>query len=376
MNYYNEFDERAAAWLQALIDERHIPNGHIDTRSIRDVTAGDLAGYTQHHFFAGIGGWPLALRLAGWPESRAVWTGSCPCQPFSDAGLGRGVDDPRHLWPVWWPLVRECAPAIVFGEQVASKAALGWLDGVFADLEGAGYACAAADLCAASVGAPHIRQRLFWVADATGFRRERMHERARSDGERSSREEDAGKERRAICEPARNGADGGLGDANGGGSSPGRQAAEANGYGRAALADGGAGGVEHAEGERREQRRPESSGRSAAGGCGNGAGGVADLLGEGLERHAGNGSDGNEPGRLDTLAAGSTAAGGVAGFWDRFDILPFRDGKARRVEPGTFPLAHGVSGRVGLLRGYGNAIVPQAAAEFIQAFVEARGGVA
>jgi DNA (cytosine-5)-methyltransferase 1 len=48
-----------------------------------------------------------------------------------------------------------------------------------------------------------------------------------------------------------------------------------------------------------------------------------------------------------------------------------RDGKARRVESGTFPLADGISGRVGLLRGYGNAIVPQLAAEFINAAEEA-----
>jgi DNA (cytosine-5)-methyltransferase 1 len=46
------------------------------------------------------------------------------------------------------------------------------------------------------------------------------------------------------------------------------------------------------------------------------------------------------------------------------------DGKVRRIEPGTRPLVDGIPGRVGLLRGYGNAIVPQVAAQFIQAFDE------
>src|SRR5690606_31057001 len=140
----------------------------VDTRSIEDVTPNDLQGYTQCHFFAGIGGWPLALRLAGWPDDRPVWTGSCPCQPFSQAGKGAGFADERHLWPAFFHLIEQCRPSVVFGEQVASKDGLAWLDLVQADLEGAGYACGAADLCAAGVGAPHIRQRLYWVANALG----------------------------------------------------------------------------------------------------------------------------------------------------------------------------------------------------------------
>ena len=52
-------------------------------------------------------------------------------------------------------------------------------------------------------------------------------------------------------------------------------------------------------------------------------------------------------------------------FWSRAEWLPCRDGKARLAEPGVFPLAHGVPARVGRLRGYGNAIVPQVAAAFV-----------
>ena len=59
---------------------------------------------------------------------------------------------------------------------------------------------------------------------------------------------------------------------------------------------------------------------------------------------------------------------GDHGFWSDFDLIPCADGKARRVESGTFPLAHGIPARVGKLRAYGNAIVPQVAAEFIAAF--------
>lgn len=162
--YYNENNAYAAQWLRNLIAAGHIVAGDVDERSIEEVQPDDLRGYTQCHFFAGIGGWPYALQLADWDATRPVWTGSCPCQPFSVAGKRRSGADKRHLWPVWFRLVRECRPAIVFGEQVASPLARAWLDAVFNDLESAGYACAAANLCAAGVGAPHIRQRLYWCA--------------------------------------------------------------------------------------------------------------------------------------------------------------------------------------------------------------------
>src|SRR5690606_14318827 len=166
--YYNEHDPFAAEWLREQIADGLIAPGVVDERSIVDVESADLAGFRQVHFFAGIGGWSYALRLAGWPDDRPVWTGSCPCQPFSTAGQGRGTADERHLWPEMARLIRECRPAVVFGEQVASPAGLEWLDGVSADLENEGYAVGAADLCAAGVGAPHIRQRLFWVGVADG----------------------------------------------------------------------------------------------------------------------------------------------------------------------------------------------------------------
>jgi DNA (cytosine-5)-methyltransferase 1 len=168
INYYNEIDPKAAAWLRELIKDGHIANGIVDERSIKDVQPNDLTDFTQCHFFAGIGGWSYALRLAEWPDDRPVWTGSCPCQPFSAAGKRGGTDDARHLWPEFYRLIRECRPPVIFGEQVAN--ALGWLDLVQGDLEAEDYACGAVIIGAHSVGAPHIRQRLYWVADADGDR--------------------------------------------------------------------------------------------------------------------------------------------------------------------------------------------------------------
>ena len=200
-SYYNDSDPFCADWLRNLIDAGEIPPGDVDERSITDVTAADLDGYAQCHLFAGIAGWPLALRLAGVPPTTPVWTGSCPCQPFSSAGRGLGEKDPRHLWPDFFRLIRECRPPTVLGEQVSAAIKHGWLDRVFADLEGEAYACGAAVLPACSVGAPHIRQRLFWVSD-TERNGGRINEQERGpEGRTADRGTGAGTDR--------------LGDANG-----------------------------------------------------------------------------------------------------------------------------------------------------------------
>jgi DNA (cytosine-5)-methyltransferase 1 len=163
--YYNEHDPYAAAWLRNLIDAGHIAHGVVDERSIEDVYPSDIDGFKQCHFFAGIGVWSYALRRSGWSDDRPIWTGSCPCQPFSEAGKGTGFADERHLWPAFHHLIGQCKPPVVFGEQVASADGLAWLDLVHTDMEAAGYAFGAVDLCAAGVGAPHIRQRLWFVGE-------------------------------------------------------------------------------------------------------------------------------------------------------------------------------------------------------------------
>lgn len=359
--YYNEIEPFAAEWLRNLISAGHIAPGEVDTRSIKDVTPDDVRGFTQCHFFAGVGGWSLALRLAGWPDSRPVWTGSCPCQPFSDAGLGRGEEDERHLWPEFRRLITECHPAIAFGEQVASKAGRNWLARVRADLEALGYGVGAADLCAAGageegegwfvypsgvvirertmVGAPHIRQRLYWVAYAGGsecrwWRNDKSGTRILSDA------------------PDR--------------SSTSRLGLSASERDRTAT-DAGSDCTGEGEGRQRG-----AGGSSASGELGDSA-----VFGQ-------EGRDAEHNG-----TCGMSVPSGPQG-WSDFAIIPCADGKSRRVESGSFPLAHGVprdmgrgrskvervaigaarTNRTGRLKGYGNAIVPQLAAEFIAAFLE------
>jgi DNA (cytosine-5)-methyltransferase 1 len=291
--YYNENDRYAAQWLRNLIAAGHIAPGDVDERSIVDVRAADLRGYAQCHFFAGIAGWALACRLAGIPDDRPVWTGSCPCQPFSAAGKRQGGADRRHLWPHWFRLIRECRPPILFGEQVAAAIEQGWLDAVCADLEGEGYATGAAALPACGIGAPHIRQRLWFVAQSLDDA---------SSGECLRREYGTGS---GPCSAAS-----GMDDS---------------------VRDGRRAGRHHYIGDER------------------------------IVAHSNGGlGDTNVPSR-------------AASAWSDCEWLPCTDGKARPVEPGTFPLASRIPGRVGRLRAYGNAIVPQIAAEFIAASIEAIG---
>lgn len=293
--YYNEFDPFAAQWLRNLIEAGLIAPGIVDGRSITDVTAADLNGFTQCHFFAGIGGWSLALRLAGVPDTYPLWTGSPPCQPFSVAGKQLGQLDDRHLAPTFMQLVDQCQPAILFGEQVAAAIGKHWLDDLFTELERQGYACGASVLSAASVGAPHKRDRLFFGAARI-------------------------------------------------------------------LAD-----TDDTRPQGRE-RMPERADQQLAG-----AGGVDGILEYTNDKSLCAAGHGTRDKILSRAGKASTPASPHNSFWSGADWLGCRDGKFRPVESGSFPLAYGVPARVGRLRGYGNAIVPQAAAEFIKAFTAACG---
>lgn len=318
--YYNEIDPFAAQWLRNLIASGHIAPGVVDERSIEDVTPDDLRGFTQCHFFAGVGVWSLALRRAGWLDDKPVWTGSCPCQPFSAAGKGNGFADERHLWPAFFHLISECKPGVIFGEQVASKDGLGWLDLVQTDLEAANYATAAVDLCAAGFGAPHIRQRLFWVADS---------DNAGLEGRKGM------PERSAEC-PA------------GSGSMDGRMAYTT-------------GGEQSGSRNQRQAGRDEYSN-----GCAVGRVGVTNSERcQGLEIKR----DGKDTMSETTGSGCYCHTGPTNSYWRDADWLLCRDDKWRPVEPGTFPLADGVAGRVGKLRAYGNAIVAPVAEEFIRAYM-------
>ena len=164
MVYYNDNDKDAVAWLKNLISLGLLPQGEVDDRSITEVTVEDLRGFTQWHFFAGIGGWPLALKLAGIPETWSVCTGSPCCQPFSQAGKQRGKFDPRHLAPTYLRLVKQLKPEFMFGEQVAKAVESGWLDDMQNEMENSGYSFGASILNAAILNAPHRRERLYFGA--------------------------------------------------------------------------------------------------------------------------------------------------------------------------------------------------------------------
>ncbi|MDF3932112.1 DNA cytosine methyltransferase [Pseudomonas citronellolis] len=329
--YYNEHDAYAAQWLRNLIAAGHIAPGDVDERSIEDVHPDDLRPYTQCHFFAGIGVWSLALRRAGWPDDRPVWTGSCPCQPFSKTGKRLEFADERHLWPAWHHLIRERRPGEILGEQVADGGGLAWLDLVQADLEAEGYAFGAFDLCSAGFGAPHIRQRLWLVANAhsPGLAGWGVNPLQR----RSQRPAGAG----CLAGSVAN-SDGERLD------SPPRP------------------GLHHVEHHPESRRSPD--GMANTHGITGGQGGA---------QHGGRNQGGNaQP------WAGSRSSelphlgrGPVNGFWRDADWLSCRDEKWRPVEPGTFPLADGASSRVGRLRAYGNAINAEAATQFVAAYMEA-----
>lgn len=277
-----------------------IPFGIVDNRSIHDLKADELCEYPQCHFFAGIGGWPYALKLAGWPEDEPVWTGSCPCQPLSCAGRQLGEKDERHLWPEFYRVISECRPTTVFGEQVASNDGLEWLDGISLDLEELGYAVGSSDIPAASVGAPQKRQRIFWVAYSRSFTSRGIPGPKQSVGEIEKR----------------------TPDKLGGPSS--------------------FGGLGNSHIERQPRKRIHVRTR------------------------------GSLKNRIKTTGAGKGFRYSWKGFWERFDLTPCLDGKVRRFEPESFPLADGVPEKLacGI---YGNAIVPQVAAVFIEAFMQTIG---
>ncbi|HHL3717691.1 TPA: DNA cytosine methyltransferase [Klebsiella pneumoniae] len=375
--YYNEIDPFAAQWLRNLIAAGHISPGEVDERSIEDVTPEDLRGFTQCHFFAGIGVWSHSLRLAGWPDDRPVWTGSCPCQPFSAAGKGDGFADERHLFPHFFHLISERRPQHVFGEQVAAGNANVWFDLVQADLEGMGYAFGLVPFTSAGIGAPHIRERAYWVANADSVISDRSGNVLASGRDESSnggddvRLADAGGEYKGSArnkagagESCRAGKDGGLGNAN---------VARLEGFGGNDCAAG----------------RERATGPAAAPGVHDG---MANTTGQ-LHHQCNDGA--NECGRQgDTeqnrMGGEPVRALEVNGFWRDADWLLCRDGKWRPVEPGTFPLVDGAaarlgrvepgvarvasSNRVGRLKGYGNAINAQAAAAFIRAYMGVQDG--
>lgn len=359
--------------MRNLIAEGLIADGEVDDRSITEVAPEDLKGFDQCHFFAGIGGWSYAARLAGWADSRPMWTGSPPCQPFSVAGKRQGAGDQRHLWPVWFDLVRECRPSVIFGEQVSAAIRYGWLDQLQEDLEASDYSFGSVIVPASGVGAPHKRDRLWfvahsisqgsqgWLSGRQDQGREVEHRYPRCGGAANSMADTDSSNRRPIEES---------------GQSEGNSRREPDG--NSSIPDTGSGSGNLADTESQRESSDES---------GQDCGDREFLV---RARPWGNGLDDGENDRLlnradgfDTLAHGNDPRqrsdnGSVQqdqrnNAWRSCETVQCKDGKVRVIptEPEIFPLANGIPNRVGILRGAGNAIVPQVAAEIISCFTGA-----
>lgn len=336
--FYNEVDPYVAQWLRNLIVAGHIAPGIVDERPIQEIEPWELMRYTQCHFFAGIGIWSLALRRAGWSDDQPIWTGSCPCQPFSAAGQRKGISDERHLWPTWFKLIDQCKPPIVVGEQVASKDGLDWLDLVSANLEASDYAFAAADLCAAGFGGAHIRQRLYFVGLAD-----------------ASNEGEGG---RGSYGP-------GKGDFENDGEAPNQSLRSSSFVG---LADDDDARLEGWNGV------PEC-GNQRADGAGGMAGGLADDDCTRSFPRDGNGATSRQGNSTPSTSSNGESRNlcdqrQIAKRWLDADWLlcrnPVGEPSWRPVEPGTFPLDNEVAGRMGLLRAYGNALDAETATNFCE----------
>lgn len=379
MIYYNEWERYPAQWLRNLGEADIIQNGFVDERSIVDVKADELKQYKQCHFFAGIGGWAYALRLAGWPDDKPVWSASLPCQPFSTAGKQKGDKDERHLWPVFYELVKANRPFTIFGEQVPNAIKLGWLDGVFADLEKEGYTCGAVVLPACSIGAPHIRQRIFWVAESKEAERERArHTRpgrarladdsrlANNNNRRPAGHGEESDTREEVR--VRTSVESGNSSEVGGVAKPERNAeGSACREGNSEWFDKKPNNWNEVRNDIANSGQYSRMGNTELHGC------------NGIEKLGGT----QEEGRLLQPERPSP--------WSNYIFIPCADGKARRIKFSPLSMADGLSegmerispegaiispltfgeeNRANKIKGYGNAIVAEVAAIFIKAFLE------
>jgi DNA (cytosine-5)-methyltransferase 1 len=366
---YNENDPAAAHVLRHMIKEGVIAYGHVNEKSIKDLTPDDVKDYCQVHLFAGGGFWSVAARLAGWPDDEPLWSASFPCQPFSAAGKGGGINDPRHLWPDGLRLIRAARPPVIMGEQVAGKAGYGWFDGISADLARENYASRSVDFPACSVNAPHQRNRQYWVAvnelvdTARVGWREGITEPVVRGGRSAVTSTDAPEldllghrivaglegQRRNVDEVRR--------------PDQGRSIAASDGglYAdteRARLFPASQSGIysgeESARSRNVEFERHDASHSSI-------------LPDANVAFVQGQSPTGEQP-------VNQPDAGLYAGnYWSDFEWIDCHDGKTRRTKPGLRFLVNGLPGRVDLWRIGGNAIVPQAAKEVIASFIDAYG---
>jgi DNA (cytosine-5)-methyltransferase 1 len=323
--YYNDIDKNAAAWLAQLCQMGLIANGTVDNRSITEIQAHELKQYTRLHFFAGIGGWDYALQLAGWPDDKPIVTASLPCQPFSEAGKGLGQRDERHLLPEFIELVKCSNWPLIVGEQVPAAIKHGWMDDLQLEMGKQGYTTGFVVLTAAGQGAPHIRKRIYWVSHYKGTKLQR------SRNTRERRDGSSDVSHLAECNQPKQGSR-----------------------------------LLHTESQRRNIFNAEN---------------VWPPNGK-IDTSANTShSDHDQSPRMQFANSNE---------WHKPDWIYCRDDKYRPVKPSILPLAYGVSKGVGYssdpsapinanetqearvmrFKGYGNAIVPQVAAQFLRAVMQ------
>ena len=127
-------------------------------------------------------------------DSIDIITGGYPCQPFSIAGRKKGEEDPRHLWPEYFRLVKELRPTWVIGENVSGHIKLG-LDTVIEDLESEDYSVRPFSISASSIGANHQRERIWILAHSR--RSQWPRAQLRGENENETREENANQHQRS-----------------------------------------------------------------------------------------------------------------------------------------------------------------------------------
>jgi DNA (cytosine-5)-methyltransferase 1 len=326
---------------------------------------------TVGSLFSGIGGIDLGLERAGhrvlwqseidnyacrvlkkhWPEipnlgdvKKINWsevpnvdiiTGGYPCQPFSTAGKRKGKEDPRHLWPYVLDAIRTIRPRYALMENVRGHLTLGFGD-VLADLAGCGYSAEWQIISAASVGAPHRRDRLFFVAYPDGERSHRTEVNS-TEGRQSALVDVAGRSQAVAYSD------------DSGNRTPERNMEQERST-RFVFRDDSLDGISgrgssmaDASGRRLEEREPESETTEDARLGSDEVGTMANTDGERFSQK-----------RPEQSPTGLTRKGSH----DRELMEP---GAWWKTEPGMGRVAHGVPARVDKLRGLGNAVVPQVA---------------